>query len=136
MTTIIKITKHSGEIMSNPTITVVLSSLDEGTVPTVTGSIEAKEGEQINVQVTWPTNASDKITCDLDFSNSENQDPFNDVQGGDTTLHMTRPASDQAAVTTLLVENDATVTTDTYDLILTIDGVTYTKDPTIIIDSF
>jgi len=120
--------------MSNPTITVVLSSLAQGTVPTVTGSIEVNEGQQVNVQVTWPASASNTITCDLDFSNSNTQDPFNDVQGGDTTLNMTRPASDQPAVNTLLVENDATVTTDTYDLVLTIDGMTYTKDPQIIID--
>jgi hypothetical protein len=120
--------------MSIPTITVVLSSLDEGTVPTVTGSIEVKEGEQINVQATWPASASNTITCDLDFSNSETQDPFNDIKGGDTTLHMTRPASDQPAINTLSVENDATVTTDTYDLVLTINGMTYTKDPRIIVD--
>ncbi len=122
--------------MSNPTINVVLSSLEEGTVPSVTGSIEVKEGGQVNVQVAWPASASNHIMCDLDFSNSDNQDPFNDEQGGDTTLHMTRPSSGQSAVTTLLVENDATVTTDSYDLILTIDGVTYTKDPRIVIDSF
>ncbi len=119
--------------MSNPTITVVLSSLAEGTVPTVTGSIEVNEGDQVNVQVTWPASASDTITCDLDFSNSENQDPFNDIEGGDTTLRMTRPASDQPAVNTLLVENDASVTADSYDLVLTIDGMTYTKDPSIVI---
>ena len=119
--------------MSNPTITVVLSSLVEGTVPTVTGSIEAKEGEQIYVRVTWPSTATDKITCDLDFSNSDNQDPFNDIESGDTTLNMIRPASDQPAVNTLLVENDASVTTDSYDLVLTIDGITYTKDPSIVI---
>ena len=120
--------------MSNPTIAVVLSSLAEGTVPSVTGSIEVKEGQQIDVQVTWPANTTNNITCDLDFSKSNNQDPFNDIDGGDTTLYMTRPASDQSAVSTLLVENDATITTDTYDLVLTIDGVTYTKDPEIDVD--
>ncbi len=120
--------------MSNPTISVVLSSLAEGTIPTVTGDIEVKEGGQLDVQVTWPANTTNNITCDLDFSNS-NQDPFNDVEGGDTSFPMIRPTSDQAAVHTLSVENDATVTTDTYDLVLTIDGITYTKDPIIIIDA-
>ena len=123
----------TGEIMSNPIISVTLSSLDEGSVPTVSGSVEVKEGEQLNVQVTWPESASDDITCDLDFSKSD-QDPFNDAEGGETSFPMIRTTSDQAAVHTLSVENDATVTTDTYDLVLTIDGNTYTKDPRIIVD--
>ncbi len=122
--------------MSNSTITVVLSSLEEGTAPSVTGTIEVKEGGQVNVNVTWPSNAPNDITCELDFSNSDDQDPFNDEEGGDTVLPMLRPASNQSAAITLLVKKDATVTTDSYDLILTIDGVTYTKDPRIVIDSF
>ena len=119
--------------MSNPTITVTLSSLVAGTVPTVTDSVDVKEGQNLNVNVTWPESASDDITCALDFSKSD-QDPFNDEEGGDTSFPMSRLTSNQAAVHTLSVENDATFTTDSYNLVLTIDGNTYTNDPRIIVD--
>lgn len=117
--------------MTNPTISVSLSSLDSGTVPTVTQTVEAAEGGQIDVSVTWPASGSDTITVDLDFSKSGNQDPFNDVDGGDTSFNLTRSSSSVAGVETLTIENDATVTTDTYDLILTIDGNQYSTDPII-----
>ena len=85
------------------------------------------------MNVTWPSNATNHITCDLDFSNSDNQDPFNDVKGGDSSFPMTRPSSNQKAEHILAVQNNATITTDTYDLVLTIDGVTYSTDPIIIV---
>jgi hypothetical protein len=47
---------------------------------------------------------------------------------------MTRSSSNVAAEETLVVKSDAIVTTDTYDLTLTIDGVNYTKDPEIDVD--
>jgi len=121
--------------MSNPTIYVNLSSLDEGTVPTVSDSVEIKEGHQLDLNVTWPSGASNTIQCDLDFSNSGDQDPFNDEAGGVTSFEMTRASSSEAAVQSLTVKLDATVTTDNYDLTLTIDGQTYTKDPMIIVDT-
>ncbi len=120
--------------MSNPTISVVLDSLEKGTIPSVTGSIRVKEGESVYVNVTWPPEATNHIICDLNFRNSGNQDPFNDVEGGDSSFPMRRLSPNQTAEYILLVQSDADITTDTYDLILTIDGITYTNDPTIIVD--
>ncbi len=120
--------------MTNPTISVNLSSLNVGTVPTVTQSIEVNEGDQLDVSVTWPSNGTDTITVDLDFSGSGDQDPFNNEQGGDTNFSLTRIPPSQSASQTLTVQNDATVTTDTYELTLTIDGQTYSTDPKIIVD--
>ncbi|TDR17433.1 hypothetical protein [Marinicella litoralis] len=120
--------------MTNPTINVNLSSLAPGTVPTVTQSVEVSEGAQLDVNVTWPSDAVNTITVDLDFSQSGNQDPFNDDQGGDTTFDLTRNPPSQSATQTLTVQSDATVTSDVYDLTLTINGQTYSTDPTIIID--
>ncbi len=120
--------------MTNPTIEVKLNSLEPGTVPSVTQTVEAAEGGQIDVSVTWPASGSDTITVDLDFSKSGNQDPFNDVDGGDTSFNLTRNPPATSATHTLSIEDDATVTTDTYDLILTIGGQQYSTDPVIIID--
>ncbi len=119
--------------MSNPTITVNLSSLDEGTIPTVTSSVNVNEGGNLDVTVTWPSSASNTISCDLSFANSGDQDPFNDEVAGDTSFPMTRVSSTASATHTLAVENDAEITSDTYDLTLTIDGQTFTKDPSIVI---
>jgi hypothetical protein len=118
--------------MSNPTINVTLSSLAKGTEPSVTGTLDVLEGSQVDVSVMWPSNATNTIQCDLDFSESD-QDPFNDKTGGESSFEMTRASSNEAAVQTLTVENDAKFKSDSYDLKLTIDGVIYTKDPMIIV---
>ncbi len=120
--------------MPNPTINVNLSSLDAGTVPTVTDSVEVQEGHELDVNVTWPSAGADAITCVLDFSNSGDQDPFNDEAGGSTSLNLNRTPPSQSASGSLTVQQDATVTTDTYDLTLNIGGQSYSTDPTIIID--
>ncbi|MFK8012656.1 MAG: hypothetical protein AB8B80_11480 [Marinicellaceae bacterium] len=117
--------------MTNPTIEVSLSSLDEGTVPSVTNTVDVNEGSDLDVCVEWPSSASNTITCSLNFSESGDQDPFNDEAGGSSTFSLTRATSTDSATNTLAVKNDALLTTDTYDLTLTIDGVNYTSDPTI-----
>ncbi len=120
--------------MPNPTINVNLSSLDAGTVPTVTDSVEVQEGHQLDVNVTWPSAGANSITCALDFSDSGDQDPFNDEDGGNTSFDMNRTPPSQSASHSLTVQQNATVTTDTYELTLTIGGQTYSTDPQIIID--
>ena len=120
--------------MTNPTINASLSSLNPGTVPTVTESVNVAEGANLDVTVTWPSDGANTITVDLDFSKSGDQDPFNDVDGGDTSFQLTRNAGSLSATQTLTIENDATLTTDTYDLTLTISGQQYSTDPRIIID--
>ncbi len=121
--------------MTNPTITVTLSSLAVGTKPTVTEIVEATEGQQVDVSVTWPTATNNTIQCELDFSNSGDQDPFNDITGGSTSFNLVGSGTTtQTATHTLTVETDASVTTDSYDLTLTIDGQTYSTDPKIIVD--
>ena len=119
--------------MTNPTINVTLSSLNPGTVPSVTDSVNVAEGADLDVTVTWPSNGDNKITVDLNFTGG-GQDPFNDVEGGDTSFQLTRNAGAQSATQTLTIENDATLTTDTYNLTLTISGQQYSTDPMIIVD--
>lgn len=118
---------------TNPTINVSLSSLDSGTKPTVTDSVDVAEGADLDVTVTWPSTGVNTITVDLDFTGG-GQDPFNDVEGGDTSFSLTRTSSTSSATHTLTIENDATLTTDTYELTLTINGQTYSTDPMIIVD--
>ncbi len=120
--------------MPNPTINVNLSSLDAGTVPTVTESVEVQEGHQLDVSVTWPASGANTITCELDFSDSGDQDPFNDEDGGNTSFQLTRTPPSQSASQSLTVQQDATVTTDTYELTLTIGSQSYSTDPRIIVD--
>ncbi|MCB1582240.1 MAG: hypothetical protein R3E90_15545 [Marinicella sp.] len=119
--------------MSNPTIVVKLASLDAGSVPAVTQQVDVAEGGQLDVNVTWPTSASNSITCDLQFTGGD-QDPFNDEANGDTSFPLTRATNGDSATQTLQIMNDASLTTDTYCLTLTIDGQNYSTDPTIIID--
>ena len=119
--------------MTNPTINVNLSSLAVGTVPTVTDAVNVAEGGNVDVAVTWPSNGANTITVDLNFSASGNQDPFNDVEGGDTSFQLTRNAGAQSATQTLPVENNASTTSDSYELTLTIGGVQYSTDPLIIV---
>lgn len=116
--------------MTAPTIYVTLSSLDLGTVPSVTNSVDSNDGGNININITWPSSASDNITCDLQF-NDNTQDPFNDEENGDTSFPVSRTDSNSAGEYTLQVKNDATLTTDSYCLTLTIDGNTYSTDPKI-----
>ncbi len=120
--------------MTNPTINVNLSSLEPGTVPTVTESVEVNEGAQLDVTVTWPSDGVNTITVDLNFSDSGDQDPFNDDPGGDTNFSLSRNPPSLSATQSLAVKSDATITNDVYDLILTINGENYSTDPTIIID--
>ncbi|WP_154223421.1 hypothetical protein [Marinicella rhabdoformis] len=120
--------------MTNPTINVSLSSLETGTVPTVTQTVEVAEGANLDVTVDWPAAGDNTITVELDFSKSGDQDPFNDVDGGDTSFNLTRTPPATSATHTLTIQNNATVTTDTYDLILTIGNQQYSTDPMIIVD--
>ncbi len=120
--------------MTNPTINVSLSSLNPGTTPTVTQTVEVNEGGQLDVTVDWPSTGSNDISVKLDFSESGDQDPFNDVDGGSTSFDLSRNPPATSATNTLTVKNDATVTTDTYELTLTIGGQQYSTDPRIIID--
>ncbi len=117
--------------MPNPTITVTLDSLNSGTAPAVTNSVDVQEGGQLDVNVTWPGAGADTITCDLNFQKSGNQDPFSDVIGGDTSFNLTRTPPSQSAVHTLAVKQDATIGNDTYVLTLTINGTSYSTDPII-----
>lgn len=121
--------------MTNPTINVSLSSLETGTVPTVTQTVEVAEGANLDVTVDWPAAGDNTITVELDFSKSGDQDPFNDVDGGDTSFNLTRTPPATSATHTLTIMNDAAVTTDTYDLILTISNQQYSTDPRIIVDT-
>ena len=118
--------------MTTPTIYVKLDSLASGTVPSVTDSVDANEGGNVNVNITWPSTASDSINCDLQFTDGT-QDPFNDDENGDTSFPVSRPDSNSVGENTLKVQGDATVTTDSYCLTLTIDGQTYSLDPKIIV---
>ena len=122
--------------MPNPTINVTLDSLNSGTVPSVTNSVNVAEGGNLDVTVTWPTTNSsgNTITVDLNFSESGDQDPFNNTDGGDTSFTLERTPPSLKATKTLAVESNATTTTDTYQLTLTINGQDYTKDPVIVID--
>jgi hypothetical protein len=117
--------------MTTPTIYVNLSSLDTGSVPTVTTNIDVNEGGQLDVNITWPSSAPNTIQCDLNFQGSGDQDPINDVTGGDTSFSPTRTSSSESAVNTFNINQKATITTDTYILTLTIDGIVYSTDPTI-----
>lgn len=119
--------------MTNPTISVTLSSLEPGTEPTVTESVSVAEGAQLDVTATWPSSASNTITCDLQFTGGD-QDPFNDEINGDTSFNMTRSSSGSSATKTLDIMADASLTTDTYTLTLNVDGTNYSTDPRIIID--
>lgn len=119
--------------MTNPTIVVTLDSLEAGTHPSVTSSVEVAQNGQIDVTVTWPSSASNTINVDLQF-NDDTQDPFNDETDGDTNFDLTRSSPTASATQTMNVTSDATVTSDTYCLTLTVDGTQYSTDPTIIVD--
>ncbi len=119
--------------MSNPTIEAKLDSLQPGTVPSVTQEVSVAEGGQLDVTVTWPSDAPNTITVDLQFTGGD-QDPFNDEANGDTNFQLTRPSGSETGTETLQIMNDASLTTDTYCLTLTINGQNYSTDPRIIID--
>lgn len=119
--------------MSNPTIVVKLDSLDPGTEPSVTQQVEVAEGGQLDVNVTWPSDAPNTITVDLKFTGGD-QDPFNDQPDGDTSFQLTRTAGSDSATQTLQIMSDASLTTDTYCLTLKINGQDYSTDPIIIVD--
>ncbi len=119
--------------MSNPTIVVKLDSLDPGTAPSVTQEVSVAEGADLDVTVTWPSSATNTITVDLQFTGGD-QDPFNDEINGDTNFQLTRASNSESATHTLSIKSDASLTTDTYCLTLTVGDNSYSTDPVIIVD--
>ena len=123
--------------MANPTIYVNLSSVAVGTIPTVTETVKVKDGGKLDVSVTWPVSATDGdvINCDLKFIGKNKHNPF--IGGSDNapitafSLNRALNSATSPGVTTLKIKQNAIVTTDTYMLILKLDGQTYVKDPTI-----
>lgn len=118
--------------MTNPTIYVVLSSLDKGTVPSVTDCITVTPGSQFDVNATWP-DTENEITCSLEFTGGS-EDPISDSKDGVTTFQMTRKNAKHSATNTLEVDKNASKGNDTYILTLTINGFPYSSDPMIVVD--
>ena len=118
--------------MTYPTIVVTISSLDKGTVPSVTESITVKPGGAFDVNVTWPE-AKNEITCTLQFIDGT-EDPINDNVDGTTEFQMTRKNAKHSATNTLGINRNASTGTDIYTLTLTVNGNKYSSDPRIIVD--
>ncbi|MCW8877260.1 MAG: hypothetical protein OQJ89_16695 [Kangiellaceae bacterium] len=120
--------------MTNHTLNVSLSSLEEGTIPSVSpDTLDVSDSDTVTVSVTWPDSPTNDVSGVFTFTNNS-QDPFNDVTNGTTSFTGTRPNAQSAATSTLNVMNDATAASDTYDITITINGISYTKDPTILVD--
>lgn len=116
-------------------LNISLTSLTPGAEPTVTPNpLEVVPGDTVQLTVAWPaknpdgSDAPNTINGSLCF-NGNTQDPFNDEPNGKTAFTVTRADENSAGTTEITIMVDAQEGTDTYNVELTINGLSYGVDP-------
>lgn len=122
------------DVMTNEpqVLNIFLDSTNEGAVPRVSPeTINVAQGGEVQICVTWPENETDTISGILCF-NGDTQDPFNDLQNGQTTFTVTRPNDGSPGKTGAFeICSDAALGTDSYTVKLEVANQLFGVDPKI-----